>query len=179
MRASKQVRARTPARYQSPALKAALERILNRERARASEHGEGHANAPRYQRPWTRFTSLFEPYRTCPYCRATRTSFAAVPAVLAGIGTQMRELFAETYKCRDVYRSAESIIDVPKKNCYRELTKSPFYGCEILHVLAVLSDNSSLSEYSVSKIEQRLLVFTSQEFYRFQSTSILSLFGTC
>lgn len=103
VRASKQVRARTPARYQSPALKAALERILNRERARASEHGEGHANAPRYQRPWTRFTSLFEPYRTCPYCRATRTSFAAVPAVPAGIGTQMRELFAETYKYRDVY----------------------------------------------------------------------------
>lgn len=36
---------------------------------------EGHANAPRYQRPRTRFTSAFSSAlsHVCPYCRATTT----------------------------------------------------------------------------------------------------------
>lgn len=58
-------------RYQSPALKAASKRVLSAYTPWRMRR-EGRANAPRYQCPWTQFTSIFESYHIHPCCIEAR-----------------------------------------------------------------------------------------------------------
>lgn len=72
------------ARYQSPVLKAISEQVLKRERARRRSRECASLSAPTdaiYER-------VFEPYHTCPYCRATRASFSLARVLLVGVARE-------------------------------------------------------------------------------------------
>lgn len=154
-RANERERAR--ARYQSPALKVALERAF---KARASE--EGHANAPRYQRPWTRFTSgVFEPYRTCPYCR--RNIAHRSPPSRNELHARTRKSFRENVNTM-MERAPSSGTDdrcvseknklIPVQNTDQVNTARQRISLHALRI--IISDNSFLSGHSAPKADRAL-----------------------